>query len=524
MAFSFLLLLVAQFLLLVACTSIVNAQSSNATVFYESFDKSWKGRWFVSHKDEFTGKWKYDKSLGHGDYGLLVSEKAKKHGIAVTLAETTILDPSYGAIVLQYNLRLQKGLECGGAYLKYLQPQKAGWTLSDFDNGSPYSIMFGPDKCGLTNKVHFIFCHKNPKSMEYSEHHLKAPPVPKIDKFTHVYSAIITLNNTLRILIDGKEVKTANLLSSKDFDPPVMPQPTLPDPDDKKPSDWDDRAKIPDPEASKPDDWDDDAPREIIDAGAVKPVGWLDDEPEEIDDPESIKSEDWNDEEDGQWTPAKIDNPKCEDAPGCGEWKPPTKQNPQYKGKWKAPFVENPAYNGIWKPRQIPNPDYFTVEKLHLEPISAIGIEIWTMQDGILFDDILVTHDEADAQKYRDKTWKPKFDAEKQREAMEDKENDIMNVNRPPRNMKEWIFETMFKIADIKFLAPHKLSIIQSVKKLEDNAAVTLTVLGAIPLLLTSFLYSLALGRKQKVKLPLTYALGLNVNLISNKSSEIASY
>lgn len=151
-------------------------------------------------------------------------------------------------------------------------PQKAGWTLSDFDNSSPYSIMFGPDKCGLTNKVHFIFCHKNPKSMEYSEHHLKAPPVPKIDKFTHVYSAIITLNNTLQILIDGKEVKTANLLSSKDFDPPVMPQPTLPDPDDKKPSDWDDRAKIPDPEASKPDDWDDDAPREIIDAGAVKPV------------------------------------------------------------------------------------------------------------------------------------------------------------------------------------------------------------------------------------------------------------
>jgi hypothetical protein len=64
----------------------------------------------------------------------------------------------------------------------------------------------------------------------------------------------------------------------------------------------------------------------------------------------------------------------------------------------------------------------------------------------------------------------------------------------------------------------------QSVKKLEDNAAVTLTVLGAIPLLLTSFLYSLALGRKQKVKLPLTYALRLNVNLISNKSSEIASY
>jgi hypothetical protein len=27
-------------------------------------------------------------------------------------------------------------------------------------------------------------------------------------------------------------------------------------------------------------------------------------------------------------------------------------------------------------------------------------------------------------------------------------------------SQQEWIFETMFKIADIKFLAPHKLSII----------------------------------------------------------------
>lgn len=69
----------------------------------------------------FAGKWKHEKSEGHDDYGLLVSEKAKKYGIATDLPEK--VDPKDGALVLQYDLRLQNGLECGGAYLKFLQPQ-----------------------------------------------------------------------------------------------------------------------------------------------------------------------------------------------------------------------------------------------------------------------------------------------------------------------------------------------------------------------------------------------------------------
>lgn len=148
--------------------------------------------------------------------------------------------------------------------------QEAGWTANDFNNESPYSIMFGPDKCGATNKVHFIFRHKNPKSGKYVEHHLKNPPSPVGDKLSHVYTAVIYPNNTLKLLIDGEEKKTADLLSD-DFEPTVIPPKTIPDPEDKKPEDWDDRAKIPDPDATKPDDWDEDAPREIEDAEAEKP-------------------------------------------------------------------------------------------------------------------------------------------------------------------------------------------------------------------------------------------------------------
>jgi calnexin len=150
----------------------------------------------------------------------------------------------------------------------------------------------------------------------------------------------------------------------------------------------------------------------------------LDDEPDEVDDPDAVKPEDWDDEEDGEWEPPKTSNPKCEEAPGCGEWKRPMKKNPAFKGKWRAAMIDNPAYQGIWAPKEIPNPDYFELEKPDLEAVAAIGIEIWTMQDGILFDNILVAHDEGVAEEYRKTTWQPKHTAEKEKEAEEVKKAD----------------------------------------------------------------------------------------------------
>jgi calnexin len=92
------------------------------------------------------------------------------------------------------------------------------------------------------------------------------------------------------------------------------------------------------------------------------------------------------------------------------------KRNPAYKGKWHAPLIDNPNYKGIWKPQEIPNPDYFELDQPEFEPIAAVGIEIWTMQDGILFDNILIAQDEKVASSIRDTTWKPKFDVEKEKE------------------------------------------------------------------------------------------------------------
>ena len=60
-------------------------------------------------------------------------------------------------------------------------------------------------------------------------------------------------DNSFEILVDQSVVNSGNLLN--DMTPAVTPSREIEDPEDRKPADWDERAKIPDPDAVKPDDW-----------------------------------------------------------------------------------------------------------------------------------------------------------------------------------------------------------------------------------------------------------------------------
>jgi calnexin len=307
-----------------------------------------------------------------GDKGLIVKDKAAHHAISAKFEKP--INPKGKPLVVQYEVKLQDSLECGGAYLKLLQENKK-LHREEFSNASPYVIMFGPDKCGATNKVHFIFKHKNPKTGEYEEKHLENPPLARSSKLTTLYTLIVHPNNTFFINIDGEEQRTGSLL--EDFAPTVNPPKEIDDPDDKKPEDWVDEARIPDPDAKKPEDWDEDAPFEIPDDEATKPKDWLDDEPSMIPDPEAEKPEDWDDEEDGDWVAPQISNPKCSEASGCGPWEKPMKKNPAYKGKWTAEFIDNPKYKGEWKPRKIANPKFYEDKHpANFEPMGAVSCTV----------------------------------------------------------------------------------------------------------------------------------------------------
>ena len=57
-------------------------------------------------------------------------------------------------------------------------------------------------------------------------------------------------NQTFEIFVNNESVKSGSLLEN--FEPPVNPPKEIDDPEDKKPEDWVDVARIPDPDAKKP--------------------------------------------------------------------------------------------------------------------------------------------------------------------------------------------------------------------------------------------------------------------------------
>lgn len=219
----------------------------------------------------FKGKWEVregDKPFTiSGDQGLVATTDAAFHGISARFPK--ILDNKDKDLIIQYEVRIQKNLDCGGSYLKLLTTETLPNNLAKFSNDTPYTIMFGPDKCGTTNKVlfissfdvnfermglvvwyirnwflfsflfhqvHFIFNHWNPITKKYEEKHLKNPPTYPQDRKTHLYTLEILKNNSFNIYIDGVNVRNGSLLV--DFEPPVIPPKEIDDPEDKKPSDW----------------------------------------------------------------------------------------------------------------------------------------------------------------------------------------------------------------------------------------------------------------------------------------------
>jgi calreticulin len=110
-----------------------------------------------------------------------------------------------------------------------------------------------------------------------------------------------------------------------------------------------------DPEDTKPEGYDD-IPATIPEAGAEQP-------------------EDWDEEEDG-------------------EWEPPMVPNPEYKGPWKARRIDNPDYKGPWEHPLIPNPKFVDDKAVYdvcKSGCGFVGFELWQVEAGTIFDNILVT-------------------------------------------------------------------------------------------------------------------------------------
>ncbi|VIO91634.1 Uncharacterized protein BM_BM13750 [Brugia malayi] len=377
-------------------------------------------KWFISKgkKDnvedsiaKFNGQWEIGTPstvVIDNDFGLIVKSRARHHAIASKFSRPFKFDGK--PLIVQYEVKYEEGQECGGGYLKLLT--EGIEALEEFTDKTPYTIMFGPDKCGAKSSILFIVRFRNPKNGTVSEHHAKQPSKPVSTYFddhkTHLYTLIVRPDETFTVLVDESKLISGSLIT--DLEPSITPPTVIDDPTDKKPETWDEREKIDDPDAKKPDDWDENAPRKIEDVNAVMPDDWLEEEEALIPDPEATKPSDWDDSMDGEWEAPRVDNPKCKDRSGCGKWTKPMVDNPNYKGKWKPPRITNPNYKGKWKPKQIENPNYFEPHPYsQLQPIIALGIELWTMSTNIIFDNIYVGDDENAASNFAKQTFKIKL-------------------------------------------------------------------------------------------------------------------
>lgn len=455
-------------------------QGAADLLFSETFesDPFAAGRWVLSSKDKYkdqpvkvmpstTASPEFAK-----DNGVQLTQEMKHYGFgSVFSSPISITDKKNLAI--QYEVKLDETLNCGGAYIKLLRDTN---DLSILDNSSPYSIMFGPDKCGSTNKIHFIVQYQNPVTKEYEEKHFNETIPMRGDRSTHLYTLILynDEDNSFEILIDNKSAKTGSLLTH--MVPAINPPKEINDPTDFKPSDWVDEEKIPDPLASKPLDWDEDAPRKIIDSTAVKPDDWDETAPLTIPDPNAVKPEDWDDEEDGEWEAPLIDNPHCIDK-GCGLWSPPMINNPDYKGKWTPPLIANPLYKGPWSPKQIPNPSYFTESHpmSHLSAMTAIAVEVWTINGGIHMDNFAVGSKE-EVYAFASQTFELKKAAEKKANAKEEK-------NKKAAQRQQTLDSNSSLLEKIKAYG------LMAVDYLQDNPLALVATIAAalIPILLLLF-------------------------------------
>jgi calnexin len=88
-------------------------------------------------------------------------------------------------------------------------------------------------------------------------------------------------------------------------------------------------------------------------------------------------------------------------------------------------MISNPEYKGIWSPNQIANPAFFEDKTpSDFTKIAGIGIELWTMTEDILFDNIFIGHDEAAAKTFAKETYHVKKPIEQEAEGSSPDEED----------------------------------------------------------------------------------------------------
>merc|ERR1711871_826976 len=362
----------------VSCIALATAE----VYFEEDFSGDWESRWIQSKAKDDLGAMKVTSGKFFGDEeaakGLQTSQDAKFYAIS---AKTKEFSNEGKTLVVQYTVKFEQDIDCGGGYLKIgaYEPEK-------FEGSSEYNIMFGPDICGSsTKKTHVIFNY-NDKNLDKKKE-VKAEK----DTLSHLYTLIVKPDNTYEVQIDMEKVDDGSLEEGWSFLEPKQ----IRDPDEKKPADWVDEAEIDDPEDKKPEGYDD--------------------IPAKIADPKATKPDDWDDESDGTWEAPQINNPA-------------------YKGAWEAKLIDNPKYAPDDKLYSYKSFNAVGIDVWQVEYAKAHGDKTWKAGK----DAEKAAKDKADEEKRKaDEEKRKKDEEERKKKEAEDKAKKEAEKKDEPKKEEE---------------------------------------------------------------------------------------
>nr|XP_045014998.1 calreticulin-3 isoform X2 [Jaculus jaculus] len=242
----------------------------------------------------------------------------------------------------------------------YIKLFPADLDQKTMNGKSQYYIMFGPDICGFdVKKVHVILHFKN----QY--HSNKKPIRCKVDGFTHLYTLILRPDLTYEVKVDGQSVESGSIDYDWNLTSLKMEKSSV------EPDDWNQAKDV------KAQDWE----KHFLDASASKPS-------------------DWNSELDG-------------------DWQAPMLQKPPYQDGLKAEGIDK----DVWLHQKMKNTNYLTQYDLsEFENIGAIGLELWQVRSGTIFDNFLITDNEEYAEKFGKATWGETKGPEREMDAIQAKE------------------------------------------------------------------------------------------------------
>merc|ERR1712018_580692 len=97
-----------------------------------------------------------------------------------------------------------------------------------------------------------------------------------------------------------------------------------------------------------------------------------------------------------------------------GEWEAPMVNNPDFRGEWAPKQIDNPDYKGPWVHPEIDNPEYKADSTLYsFKDISVLGLDLWQVKAGSVFDNFVISDDIDTALKEAKKIVEDRNEAEK---------------------------------------------------------------------------------------------------------------